>query len=131
MAEEKNSAQKKSGERKSSRRRRDSDGKKPSRREQERGSNERLTGAKLAQRARQELSEITGLEPESVTSLERGEDGWLVTVELLELSRIPDTDDILGSYEAELDESGELLAYRRLRRYPRSQSGAEQGIETG
>jgi Gas vesicle synthesis protein GvpO len=131
MAEEKKSAQKKSGERKSSRRRRESDGKKPSREKQERGSNERLSGAKLAQRARQELSEITGLEPESVTSLERGEDGWLVTVELLELSRIPDTDDILGSYEAELDESGELLAYRRLRRYPRSQSGAEQGIETG
>jgi hypothetical protein len=131
MGDEKRSSQKKSAERKSSRRRRGSDDKKPSRGKQERRSNERLSGAKLAQRARQELAEITGLEPESVTSLERGEDGWLVTVELLELSRIPDTDDILGSYEAELDESGELLAYRRLRRYPRSQSGAEQGIETG
>jgi hypothetical protein len=131
MAEEKKSAQKKSGERKSSRRRRDSDGKKPSRGKQERGSNDRLSGAKLAQHARRELAEITGLDAESVTSLERGEDGWVVTVELLELSRIPDTDDILGSYEAEVDERGELLAYRRLRRYPRSQSGDEQGIQGG
>jgi ADP-ribose pyrophosphatase YjhB (NUDIX family) len=60
----------------------------------------RRSGAQLAQNARRELSEITGLEPESVTSLARAEDGtWKVTVELLELSRVPETDDMLGSYE--------------------------------
>jgi len=58
------------------------------------------------------LADITGLKPEAVTSLERSEDGgtWWVTVELLELSRIPETVDLLGSYEAELDESGELVS---------------------
>ena len=81
------------------------------------------SGAQLAARAKEELAEITGLEAESVTSLERDEDGtWRVTVELLELERIPNTDDMLGSYEAELDEEGELVGYRRLRRYARSQS---------
>jgi hypothetical protein len=98
----------------------------------ERRSTRRASGAQLAQRARRELSEITGLEAESVTSLERAEDGtWKVTVELLELSRIPETDDVLGSYEAELDESGELLGYRRLRRYARSQAQAEPGPQGG
>jgi hypothetical protein len=96
----------------------------------EQRSKKRLSGAKLAQHARRELSEITGLDAESVTSLKRADDGtWKVTVELLELSRIPETDDVLGAYEAELDEKGELLGYRRLRRYARSQSGEEQGVQ--
>jgi hypothetical protein len=100
--------------------------------EDKRDSTQRLSGAKLAQHARRELSEITGLEAESVTSLERAEDGsWIVTVELLELSRIPETDDVIGSYEVELDEKGELLGYRRLRRYARSQAGDEQRVQGG
>jgi hypothetical protein len=82
----------------------------------------------VAQRARRELVEITGLRPEGVTSLERDDDGqWKVTVELLELSRIPNTDDVLGTYEASVDASGELLSYRRVRRYARSRSIQDQG----
>jgi ADP-ribose pyrophosphatase YjhB (NUDIX family) len=81
----------------------------------------RLSGPELARGARRELAEITGLEAESVTALARAQDGtWRVTVELLELARIPETDDLLGSYGAQLDDGGELLRYRRLRRYPRS-----------
>jgi hypothetical protein len=102
-----------------------SDGKK-------RSTPRRASGARLAERARRELSEITGLEAESVTALARAEDGtWKVTVELLELSRIPETDDVLGSYEAELSEDGELLGYRRVRRYARSQAGEEQAQTQG
>ena len=94
----------------------------------ERRSTRRRSGAQLAQRARRELSEITGLDAESVTSLERVDDGtWKVTVELLELSRVPETDDMLGSYEVELDETGELLGYRRLRRYTRVHGGVGSG----
>jgi hypothetical protein len=87
-----------------------------------------LSGAQLARQARNELAEITGLKPEAVTSLERSDDGdtWWVTVELLELSRIPETDDLLGSYEAELDGNGELMSYRRVRRYARSQAQDQQ-----
>lgn len=63
-----------------------------------------------------------------MTSLERADDGTLEgTVELLEFSRRPETDDMLGSYEVELDESGELLGYRRLRRYARVQGGVGGG----
>jgi hypothetical protein len=83
---------------------------------------ERSAGAEIAARTRDELAEMTGLEAEAVTALEQGEDGtWHVTVELLELSRFPETDDMLGSYEVELDEDGEMLGYRRVRRYSRSQ----------
>jgi hypothetical protein len=86
------------------------------------------TAAQVAQRARRELAAITGLKPQGVTELEQYDDGtWKVTVELLELSRVPETDDIIGSYEVDLDENGELIGYRRLRRYARSQVLDEQG----
>jgi hypothetical protein len=82
----------------------------------------------LAKHAQRQLAEITGLEAESVTSLERADDGtWVVTVDLLELTRVPETDDVLGSYEARLDGSGELLGYRRVRRYARSQAHEQAG----
>jgi hypothetical protein len=81
----------------------------------------RLSAAQLAERARSELAGITCLEAESVIALTRDDEGtWRVTVELLELSRTPETDDVLGEYEAHLDESGELLRYRRVRRYART-----------
>ncbi len=87
----------------------------------------KASGAQLARRTRDQLSEITGYPAEGVTSLERAEDGsWFVTVELLELERVPATDDVLGSYEAQVDGDGELIGYRRLRRYPRS-AAQEQG----
>ena len=103
------------------RRRRERDEAGPSDAARRRRRRARLSAAQVAQRARRDLATITGVEAEGVTALERGDDGtWRVTVELLELSRIPETDDMLGSYEAQLDDSGELLRYRRLRRYART-----------
>jgi hypothetical protein len=82
----------------------------------------RLSCGQVARRARHELAEITGLRPERVTGLERrDEGGWGVTVEVLELRRVPETDDLMGSYEAELDEIGHLRAYHRVARYGRCQ----------
>lgn len=52
--------------------------------------------------------------------MEPTDDGWQVEVEVLELERVPDTTSVLGTYQVDLDESGELLGYRRLRRYTRS-----------
>ncbi len=105
---------------------------KPKRPRQTGTDQQRLSGAELARRARRELSAITGLEAESVTSLERTDDGtWLVNVELLELERLPQTEDVLGTYRVELDEQGELLRYRRVRRYARSQAGEEAEVSGG
>jgi hypothetical protein len=79
------------------------------------------------------LSEVTGLRVEGVTALEPHEDGaWRVTVEVLERARAPETDDVIGSYETEVDEKGELLDYRRLRRYRRGDLDPEHpGADLG
>jgi hypothetical protein len=81
----------------------------------------------LAAEARRQLAEITGMEAGAVTALERADDdGWKVTVELVELSRVPSAADVLGVYEATLDAGGELLEYRRVRRYARGQAGGPE-----
>ena len=85
-----------------------------------------MKASQFARRAAAELAELLGRPPESIVSLERGEDGWRVGVEVLETRRIPDTADVLAEYEVELDGGGQLVGYRRLRRYARGQSGGER-----
>jgi hypothetical protein len=79
----------------------------------------RRSGAEISALAAREIHELTGREVECVTSLRRQDDEWRVEVEVLELSRIPDTTDLLALYEVELDESGDLQTFRRVRRYVR------------
>jgi hypothetical protein len=54
--------------------------------------------------------------------VERNDDGWEVGVEVVETHRIPDTADILAVYQLHLDEDGELVSYRRTKRYSRGQT---------
>jgi hypothetical protein len=72
--------------------------------------------------AQEQLETLLGRDPESVSAMERTHDGWLVTVEVVEVSRIPESTDVLASYEIELDESCNLRRYARVRRYNRSQA---------
>ncbi|MEU9148594.1 gas vesicle protein [Streptomyces sp. NPDC048349] len=78
------------------------------------------SGAAAAMRAAAEqLSELLGRRPESVSSLKPTEDGWEAQVEVVELERIPDTTSVMGSYRVALDEEGDLISYERTRRYSR------------
>ncbi|MGH3379312.1 MAG: gas vesicle protein GvpO [Actinoallomurus sp.] len=83
-----------------------------------------LVGEEIARLAVGHVEKMTGHEPEGVVLLERRDDGgWTVGVEVVETRRIPDSTDILAVYEAQLDEEGELVAYRRVKRYSRCQVG--------
>ncbi|MBV8430911.1 MAG: gas vesicle protein [Solirubrobacterales bacterium] len=79
--------------------------------------------AELARTARQQLAELTGRVPEGVLGLSRDEDNWKLTVEVVELSRVPSSTDVLGCYVVTLDQDGELVGYERVGRYLRAQSG--------
>ena len=85
----------------------------------------RATASQVAAQAAQQLLELTGKGVEGVTGLERTEDGWKVHVEVVEVRRIPDTTDILALYEVQVDEDGDLMGYRRLRRYARGVPGED------
>ena len=85
----------------------------------------RATASQVAARAAQQLLELTGKGVEGVTGLERTDDGWKVHVEVVEVRRIPDTTDVLALYEVQVDEDGDLMGYRRLRRYARGVPGED------
>jgi Gas vesicle synthesis protein GvpO len=81
-----------------------------------------LTARDAAQRAARHVRELTGLDPEGVTSLARTKDGWRVGVEVVESRRVPDSTDILAVYRVEVDTDGELISYDRDDRYYRGRA---------
>jgi len=81
-----------------------------------------MTGIEIAQRAKEQLTELTGLKVDTVSGFDRQDKGWHVTVELIEMKRIPEGSDMLATYEGMLDDEGKLLSYQRIRRYLRQQT---------
>jgi len=90
-----------------------------SRREPRRGS--RIENAEdAARRAAASLSRLIAHPAEGSSEVGRGEDAhWRVCVDVVEVARIPDTMSLMATYEVELAEDGDLLGYRRVRRYHR------------
>ncbi len=87
---------------------------------------EALGAGDIAERAKVELSRITGLPADHVSAVANGADGWRVTVDMIELRRIPAATDVLAAYEAVFAATGSLVSYRRSRRYFRDQMIEDQ-----
>lgn len=88
--------------------------------------NGRQDPAELARTAVTTLAQLTGRQPETVLGLRKEEEGWQITVEVLEMSRVPNSTDLLGCYVVQLDDSGEVVGYERRRRYQRGQTGGDE-----
>jgi Gas vesicle synthesis protein GvpO len=86
-----------------------------------------LSAAEAGQIGLRQIAELTGKELEGVTGVEPAEDGWVVGVEVVEDRRIPSSTDILATYEIEIGMDGELVSYRRLRRYTRGRGDSSGG----
>lgn len=86
----------------------------------------RLSAADVASSAVSQLAALSGQDIEGVTGLERTDDGWKVTAEVVELRRIPNTTDVLATYEVLVDSDGDLEGYRRVRRYSRGETRGDQ-----
>lgn len=72
-----------------------------------------MDAQQVIRKARENIA-IMGKKPdEGVTSLSKREDGWTVCVEELERKGIPDTMDILGLYEINMNNEGDLLSVER------------------
>ena len=82
---------------------------------------DKLTVRKVGQIALAEVSELVGCPAEGVTGIRRNNDGWVVTVEVLEMGRVPETTDVLASYDVHVDSEGDVTEYQRVRRYLRAQ----------
>jgi hypothetical protein len=75
--------------------------------------------------AAEQAQELIGRPVEAVTGMEKNGREWTVTLEVVELERIPNTTDVLGKYEVTLDNDGELTSARRTRRYHRAEAGED------
>ncbi|QCJ47353.1 gas vesicle protein [Haloprofundus sp. MHR1] len=73
-------------------------------------------------------TELIGHELDGVTELRRVDDGWEGVVEVVERPSVPDTQDILGSYEIQLDDGGTVTGYRRVDRYRRADTDREEQV---
>jgi hypothetical protein len=71
--------------------------------------------------ARAAVQSITGTEPEVVSRCERQDANWRVMVEVIETKAKLHDNDLLASYQIDIDADGEIIGYDRVRRYKRMQ----------
>jgi hypothetical protein len=76
---------------------------------------------KLVRGAAQQLEQLVGAEAEGVSAMRRADDGWVMTLEVVEVRRVPNSTDVLASYEVRVDDDGEIVDFERGRRYRRGQ----------
>ena len=92
-----------------------------------RSNRRKLKPAEVVQKARQQVEELLGQSAESVSGFSADDSkGWVLTLEVVELERIPPSTSLIASYEVRLDANGDLVEYKRLRRYSRNQSDPEE-----
>jgi hypothetical protein len=88
-------------------------------------SDGRMSARDLTLAAKHAVEDLTDYHPESVSGLQWDGETWLVSVEVCELQRVPNTTDVMATYVVQLDDQGGLLGYKRERRYNRAD--AEEG----
>jgi hypothetical protein len=87
-----------------------------------------LAARDAARAGLRQVAELTSNRPEGVTDVARTDDGWTVGVEVVEVERIPSSTDVLATYEVTIDSGGDLVSYRRIKRYLRGRGDSGEGL---
>ncbi|MEV4745959.1 gas vesicle protein GvpO [Streptosporangium amethystogenes subsp. fukuiense] len=97
----------------------DSDGRSVKSARRPRRRSHMLSATTAGATGRRHIAELIDKDTEGVTLVRPEKDGWLVEVEVVEDRHVPSSGDMLSLYRAEMDAEGNLLSYRRVRRYRR------------
>jgi hypothetical protein len=73
----------------------------------------------IVRSALEQFAVLTQLDPTAATGVRREKDGWSVLVDVVELERVPSTTSVMATYRVDVDNSGALCGYERLRRFSR------------
>ena len=91
----------------------------------QRGADSGVVGEIIA-RARQHVEDVIGSEADSVSGIDRSNGQWTVTVEVVQMRRVPESTDVLASYAVVVDDDGGLVSLQQTRRYRRSQADEDR-----
>lgn len=79
-----------------------------------RGEKIKLMATKdILEKAKKELADLTGFKSPSAIGFKQEGADLIATIEVIEKESIPDGMDVLGTYEARVDESGKIISYER------------------
>lgn len=67
----------------------------------------------ITEKAKKELVALSGFTSPSAVGFKKKGEGWLVTIQITEKKSIPEGMDVLGVYEVEADQKGNILGYER------------------
>ena len=72
-----------------------------------------LSAAQVIDRAKKQMSELIERQPSCVTSVSKDEEGWHVSLEMLERKAVPEHMDLLAKYDVLLDDEGNIVKFDR------------------
>ncbi len=67
----------------------------------------------IVQMASKQINHFTGVTVERIVGLTKRDQGWCLECEVVERQGIPNTMDLLGLYEFDLDDEGNIEQFRR------------------
>ena len=70
-----------------------------------------------------QIRKLLNKEPESISSIEKTNDGWRVLCEVLDKKSIPETYDLLKVYEFLADKEVKIASFKQLRKIRRGDLG--------
>ena len=76
----------------------------------------------LTEQAKEQLAEVTGFSPVAAVGGFKDEDGWHISVDVLEMARLPESTDIIGTYVVTLDPEGNMVKFEKKRSRLRGES---------
>lgn len=77
----------------------------------------------VQKKALPQIKEMLKREPESMSNIEKTNEGWVVQCEVLEKKSVPETFDLLKVFEFKLDNNAKVAGFKQLRKIRRGDLG--------
>ncbi len=66
-----------------------------------------------------EITQLLKKEPESISSVEETEDGWIIHCDVLEKKSVPETFDLLKIFEFRLNQNAKITGFKEIKKIRR------------
>jgi len=84
-----------------------------------------MNANEIIKKAREDFAKLSKISVDGVIGLSKTKEGWVVSLEALQRSAIPDSMDVLGLFEVRLDNEGNFLAFERRKLRKRADTAEE------